>query len=161
MGYGGPLGGLKELARGSRRPRPSLVSRRDLRAEGRCVRGGCGRKRTALACGAGLAAGRGRRGAASGPSVLAGPERSEGEAGRAQRGKRSELGPRGWAGALGWTETGPRSRVGLLDRARLVGLSAGVVWAGFGLSLGPVGFGCGFVFPFPFLIFSISRSNKG
>ena len=78
--------------------------------------------------------GRGRRGAASGPSVLAGPERSEGEAGRAQRGKRSELGPRGWAGALGWTETGPRSRVGLLDRARLVGLSAGVVWAGFGLS---------------------------
>ena len=97
---------------------------------------GCGRKGTALACGAGLAAGRGRRGAASGPSVLAGPERSEGEAGRAQRGKRSELGPRGWAGALGWTETGPRSRVGLLDRARLVGLSAGVVWAGFGLSLG-------------------------
>ena len=40
---------------------------------------------------------------------------------------------RGWAGALGWTETGPRSWVGLLDRARLVGLSAGVVWAGFGL----------------------------
>ena len=55
-------------------------------------------------------------------------------AGRAVRERRSELGPRGWAGALGWTEAGPRSRVGLLDRARLVGLSAGVVWAGFGLS---------------------------
>ena len=53
----------------------------------------------------------------------------------AVRGKAREwLGPRGWAGALGWTEAGPRSRVGLLDRARLVGLSAGVVWAGFGLS---------------------------
>ena len=77
-----------------------------------------------------------------------------GRSGPRAEGKRSELGPRGWAGALGWTETGPRSRVGLLDRARLV-------WAGFGLSLGPVGFGCGFVFPFPFLIFSISSSNKG
>ena len=74
-----------------------------------------------------------------------------GRSGPRAEGKRSELGPRGWAGALGWTETGPRSRVGLLDRARLVGLSAGVVWAGFGLSLGPVGFGCGFVFPFLFL----------
>ena len=59
-----------------------------------------------------------------------------GRSGPRAEGKRSELGPRGWAGALGWTETGPRSRVGLLDRARLVGLSAGVVWAGFGLSLG-------------------------
>ena len=68
---------------------------------------GCGRKGTALACGAGLAAGRGRRGAASGPSVLAGPERSEGEAGRAQRGKRSELGPRerkSGPPGLGWGE---------------------------------------------------------
>ena len=38
----------------------------------------------------------------------------------AVRGKAREwLGPRGWAGA------GPRSRVGLLDRARLVGLSLG------------------------------------
>ena len=67
-----------------------------------------------------------------------------GRSGPRAEGKRSELGPRGWAGALGWTETGPRSRVGLLDRARLVGLSAGVVWAGFGF----LGFwvGLGFLF---------------
>ena len=53
MGYGGPLGGLKELARGSRRPRPSLVSRQDLRAKGRRVSGGCGRREKALTRGPG------------------------------------------------------------------------------------------------------------
>ena len=56
--------------------------------------------------------------------------------GRGTRGVSGPVAGFGWAEALGWTETGPRSRVGLLDRARLVGLSAGVVWAGFGLSLG-------------------------
>ena len=79
-----------------------------------------------------------------------------GRSGPRAEGKRSELGPRGWAGALGWTETGPRSRVGLLDRARLVGLSAGVVWAGFGLSLGWV---C-FSFSFSNLFYFYSKINK-
>jgi hypothetical protein len=83
MGYGGPLGGIKELARGSRRPRPSLVSRRDLRAGGRCVSDGCGRREKALTRGPGR-------------SVREERERAE------LAGLLGRLGKREWAGRLGW-----------------------------------------------------------
>ena len=54
-----------------------------------------------------------------------------------------------------WAEwpAGLRARREREERAGLLG------WAGPELSLGPVGFG--FAFLFPFLIFSISSSNKG
>ena len=112
------------------------------------ARGGCGRKGTALACGAGLAAGRGRRGAASGLSALAGPERSEGEAGRAREGGGASVGP---ARAVGCGPSGGERGVGRCW------VDLGRVLAGF-WAFWVLGFVLGF--SFLFLNFSPTKSNK-